>query len=193
MSSIKLVGSTSGEITISAPAVAGTNTLTLPANTGTIVTSASGVGDLPSTIAGPAFSAWQSVQQTGITVNTWTKVTLTTETFDTNSNYDTSTSKFTPTVAGYYYITGSVTIVGANSAYYVIGAIYKNGTQYSQFSPVSGGGSYYPTSGPFGNIVYFNGTTDYVELYVFGSAGGAFDTFNNAVNTNFSGHLVRAA
>ena len=130
MSSIKLVGSTSGEITISAPAVAGTNTLTLPANTGTIVTSASGAGDLPSTIAGPAFSAWQSVQQTGITVNTWTKVTLTTETFDTNSNYDTSTSKFTPTVAGYYYITGSVTIVGANSAYYVIGAIYKNGTQY---------------------------------------------------------------
>ena len=31
MSSIKLQGSTSGEITISAPAVAGTNTLTLPA------------------------------------------------------------------------------------------------------------------------------------------------------------------
>ena len=36
MSSIKLKGSTSGDITISAPAVAGTNTLTLPAQTGTV-------------------------------------------------------------------------------------------------------------------------------------------------------------
>ena len=38
MASIKLTGDTSGEITISAPAVAGTNTLTLPAETGNIIT-----------------------------------------------------------------------------------------------------------------------------------------------------------
>lgn len=38
MSSIKLKGDTSGEITIDAPAVSGTNTLTLPAETGTLVT-----------------------------------------------------------------------------------------------------------------------------------------------------------
>lgn len=38
MASIKLTGDTSGEITISAPAVAGTNTLTLPASTGNILT-----------------------------------------------------------------------------------------------------------------------------------------------------------
>ena len=39
MASIKLTGDTSGEITISAPAVAGTNTLTLPATTGSLMTS----------------------------------------------------------------------------------------------------------------------------------------------------------
>jgi hypothetical protein len=39
MASIKLTGDTSGEITISAPAVAGTNTITLPASTGTMITS----------------------------------------------------------------------------------------------------------------------------------------------------------
>ena len=38
MASIKLTGDTSGEITISAPAVAGTNTLTLPATTQTLAT-----------------------------------------------------------------------------------------------------------------------------------------------------------
>ncbi len=41
MASIKLKGSTSGDITISAPAVAGTNTLTLPAETGNILTDGS--------------------------------------------------------------------------------------------------------------------------------------------------------
>jgi len=38
MASIKLKGDTSGEITISAPAVAGTNTLTIPASSGNILT-----------------------------------------------------------------------------------------------------------------------------------------------------------
>jgi hypothetical protein len=40
MASIKLQGDTSGELTISAPAVAGTNTLTLPASTSTLATTA---------------------------------------------------------------------------------------------------------------------------------------------------------
>ena len=44
MSSIKLKGDTSGEILLDAPAVAGTNTLTLPAETGTLVTQNSLVG-----------------------------------------------------------------------------------------------------------------------------------------------------
>ena len=41
MASIKLKGDTSGEITISAPAVAGTNTLTIPAETGNVLTDGS--------------------------------------------------------------------------------------------------------------------------------------------------------
>ncbi len=53
MASIKLQGDTSGELTISAPAVAGTNTLTLPASSGTLLDSTSTLdatkltGDLP--------------------------------------------------------------------------------------------------------------------------------------------------
>jgi len=38
MSSVVISGDTSGAITLSAPAVAGTNTLTLPASTGTVLT-----------------------------------------------------------------------------------------------------------------------------------------------------------
>ena len=51
---------------------------------------------------GPAFSAYQSTQQTGISSATFTKVNFQTEEFDTNSNFASST--FTPTIAGYYQI-----------------------------------------------------------------------------------------
>lgn len=41
MASIVVAGDTSGSITLAAPAVAGTNTITLPTNTGTMITTAS--------------------------------------------------------------------------------------------------------------------------------------------------------
>ena len=46
MSSLKLQGATSGEITVTVPSVSGTNTLTLPANTGTLMTSTYTSGDV---------------------------------------------------------------------------------------------------------------------------------------------------
>lgn len=146
--------------------------------------------DLASGVSGtgPAFSAYQSTQQTGVTANTWTKVNLTTEIFDTNNNF--ASSRFTPTVAGYYQINGTVTLTGGNSAYYVQAGIYKNGSSVSSGSAVVGNGSFYPQS-TCGVTVYLNGSTDYVELYVFGSAGGAFSVYNALTNTNLSGCLVR--
>ena len=64
MADIVLTGNTSGAITVAAPAVAGTNTITLPAETGTIVTSATAAADVPkptalSTASGsaPSYSA----------------------------------------------------------------------------------------------------------------------------------------
>ena len=53
MADIVLTGDTSGAITVAAPAVAGTNTLTLPASTGTLLTTTgdgSGLTNLPSAI-----------------------------------------------------------------------------------------------------------------------------------------------
>jgi len=138
----------------------------------------------------PAFSAYQSVQQTGIAATTWTKITLTTENFDTNSNY--ASSRFTPTVAGYYQINGTITLVGANATYFVFCNLYKNGVIYAQSAPTLGGTSFYPTSG-CGAVIYLNGSTDYVELYAFGSAGGSWNTYNTQENTNFSGAMIRSA
>jgi len=61
MSTIVLSGDTSGAITIAAPAVAGTNTLSLPANTGTLITTGTSTRVIPAG-AVPAGSIIQVVQ-----------------------------------------------------------------------------------------------------------------------------------
>jgi hypothetical protein len=59
MSSIVVSGDTSGSITLAVPAVAGTNTITFPASTGTVITTASTSG-IPNTIN------WTTVQTASV-------------------------------------------------------------------------------------------------------------------------------
>jgi hypothetical protein len=186
MSSVVISGNTSGTITLDAPAVAGTTTLTLPTTNGTIITTGSTFAG-----TGPTFSYYQSTQQTNITSATWTKVTFTTSLFDTTSGMYAS-SRFTPTVAGYYQANASVQLVGANAAYYLSTAIYKNGSAYSQNTLANGNSTFYPQS-TGSSIVYLNGSTDYIEIYAFGSASGNWNVYNTQAGTYFNAALVRAA
>ena len=191
MASIKLQGDTSGELTISAPAVAGTNTLTLPASTGTVLTSISPSSDLPSSINGPSFKAVMSAV-TAISNAGATKLVLNLEEWDTNSNYDSATNyRFTPTVAGYYLITGSMFMSTATTARVGV-AIYKNGSEHAwQFTAgVSSGGGANPQ---VSTIVYANGSSDYFELYAAQDYTSSVNASNNSVLTWFSGALVRSA
>ena len=132
---------------------------------------------------GPAFSAYQSAAQT-LTSSTFTKITFTTEVFDTNNNFASST--FTPTVAGYYQINCGISV--GTTANVIILLIYKNGsniyksvnTNPSTVSTVSGSG-----------LVYCNGSTDYIEVYGLFVVGQAMAT--GQAETYFNGALVRAA
>jgi hypothetical protein len=121
---------------------------------------ASGVGG-----TGPAFSAYANANQT-ITSNTFTKIQINTEEFDTNSNFDSTTNyRFTPTVAGYYQVNGSVNNYSSTSPTRVLAVIYKNGTAYKRFfdGAVSTGTFYATSEGSA--LVYLNGSSDYIELY----------------------------
>src|SRR5210317_1842477 len=63
----------------------------------------------------PAFQAKMSGNQS-ISDNVYTKVEFDTEDYDTNSMYDTSTYRFTPTTAGKYYVYTYASLSGeANS------------------------------------------------------------------------------
>ena len=169
MASIVVSGDTSGAITLSAPSVAGTNTITFPAATGTAMVS----GNMP------AFSAYQSSSQT-LSVATLTKILLQTEEFDTNNNFASST--FTPTVAGYYQVTASIR--GGNTQ--IRTYIYKNGSQYKLGTDISAA-----FNAMAGTLVYCNGSTDYIEFYALFVGGGA--TSAASAETWFNGCLVRAA
>lgn len=186
---LKLNSSGGGSVTLQEPTTSSNRTLTLPDNTGTVITTASTFAG-----TGPAFSAYPSVDQS-FSGSTWTKVTFGTEGFDTNSNF--ASSRFTPTVAGYYQINASIFLSYTSSAPSIIlTAIYKNGSGYRSGYSANAGGS---ASGPYGafqisDIVYLNGSTDYVEIYVWSNSATAFvDAAVSSVPTAFfSGALVRA-
>jgi len=114
----------------------------------------------------PAFQAKMSGNQS-ISDNVYTKVEFDTEDYDTNSMYDTSTYRFTPTIAGKYYVyTYAGLSAEANSE--LINAklsIYLNGTQHL-FGYMSMSSNYteivnITTVG----VVDMNGSTDYIEVY----------------------------
>jgi hypothetical protein len=180
MSSLVISGDTSGQVSLTVPAVAGTNTVTIAAQTGTL------------NAAGPAFNAYLSATQ-NVSASTFTKIQLNAEVFDTNSNFDSTTNyRFTPTVAGYYLFQGSVILQqtsGTGSVALV--AIYKNGSNISQneLTSVYSSGLTLQTF----ILVSMNGTTDYVELYAYTNAVVGPSLAPGANTTWFNGYLVRGA
>jgi hypothetical protein len=173
---------------LSAPATNTDRTLTLPDNSGTLITTASTFAG-----TGPAFSAYQSTQQTNITTFVQTKVLFQTEEFDTNGNYATGTSRFTPTVAGYYQVSSTVTVASNSNSSFSLTTIYKNGVSLKSGSLSVGISTAFPRSN-ISALVFMNGSTDYLEAYVFGTdVGGNFATSAQVETTFFQAALVRAA
>ena len=139
--------------------------------------------------AAPAFSAYQTTAQT-LSSATVTKITFDTEEFDTNNTF--ASSRFTPSVAGYYLVSGHAQ---PNATYTAgIQAIYKNGSVYRY-------GSYNANATGVAQpsmtcLVYCNGTSDYVEFYASFTAGQDTAGVSNAgtfAMTWFQGHMARAA
>jgi hypothetical protein len=190
MSAIKLATPSSGSISLSPANTASNLTITVPASTSTMLTSTSSASDLPSSINGPAFSAYQNSNQT-ITTSTWTKINFDTEEFDTNSNYNNATYRFTPTVAGYYQVNGSINFSNSATNTANIIAIYKNGTEFKRTSlqTVSVVGQNICV----GCLIYMNGSTDYIECYGFQNTGSNVTAFGSNNATIFSASLVRSA
>ena len=127
-----------------------------------------------------AFKAYGSGNLT-VTASTFTKVPLNTTLFDTDSAFNTTNSRYQPTVAGYYTITGQVYASG--SATRLLPAIYKNGALYAYGTDLST--TIYGAL--VSDTVYLNGSTDYVELWAYSTTTPL--TGGSSVQTFLSGRL----
>jgi hypothetical protein len=142
-------------------------------------------------VNGPAFRAYIDSSQT-ITSGSQQKVTFGTETFDTNANF--ASSRFTPTVEGYYQLNATVRISGSSGLGEIMLTIWKNGSEYARGTNEQGteqGNNFY--SMQVSDLAYANGSSDYFEIYIQQTTGGNRDTTAGSNISYFSGSMVRGA
>jgi hypothetical protein len=187
MSKVKIEGNASGTgtLTIAAPNTNTDRTLTLPDGAGEILTNASEI------ISAPAFAAdtngTQSLPNITTTVANYGSVD-----FDTNSCYDSSTSRFTPNVEGYYYVSGCLFFASSSAGVVNSLSIYKNGSRVVAGDQNSDGTARCSFCSA---LVYLNGTTDYVDMRAYQSSGGNLNIGeSSAYNiSQFSAFMARRA
>jgi hypothetical protein len=183
MSKVTIAGDVNGTgvFTIASPNSNTNRTITLPDATGTLLSTAT--PGVP--IGGPAFSAYQSTAQS-ITNSTFVKIAFQAKEFDTNACYDAVTNyRFTPTVSGYYQISGAIAYI--NTSQDALVTLYKNGSEFKRGNYSRGANSCVSA------LVYLNGSTDYVEAYTYQSSGGALNTPLSPAGIYFQAALVRSA
>jgi hypothetical protein len=145
-------------------------------------------------VNGPAFSAYANATLQTITSGSQQKVLFQTEEFDTNSNF--ASSRFTPTIEGYYQLNSEVRLDGASGTGEIMIVLYKNGTEYKRGTNQSGtqiASSFWAMQ--VSSLVYANGTTDYFEIYVQQTSGSSVTVtaVNNPAITWFNGCMLRGA
>ena len=133
----------------------------------------------------PAFEAYLGSNQS-LSAATTTKIEFDNAVFNVNSNFDTSNNRFQPNVAGYYQINSSV-YASVNGRALI--RLYKNGASYKYGTDIS------PTTARLIScswFVYLNGTTDYLEIYLWRETAGNV-LGSNTQYSLFSGFLVQQA
>jgi len=131
----------------------------------------------------PAFSAYSTVG-TSVADSTFIKLTSNTTRFDTNTNY--ASSRFTPTVAGYYQINAVIAIASSATGYTQFN-FYKNGSSYFG-GPATSNVTFGPNAAG-STLISLNGSTDYVEIYAFQNTGLTV----TLTIKDFNGFLARSA
>jgi len=131
----------------------------------------------------PNFRATMS-SGTSLPDSTFTKLTFNTETYDTDSCYNTTNYRFTPTTSGKYLVIASVNVSSGNAtSSTTICSIYKNGSEHSRANIVLSNS----TSNPITvSLIELNGSSDYVEAFAYQGTGGTTTTYTGAEQTYFS-------
>ena len=156
-----------------------TELATQPAGTDEIVLSDAGVLkrlDIKHIQNTPSFYAELSSNQS-INSGSWTKVTFDSEKHDSDGTF--ASNRFTPAVAGTYFVTAQVAIDELADGKVAYTAIYFNGSHASGNSGTATvGGS--TTSTASVNMLLTFDTDDYVEVYAYHNHGSARNAIGNS-------------
>ncbi len=136
------------------------------------------------------FKSYQSISQS-VPDATLTKITLDSEDYDTDSAFDTATSRFQPSTAGYYIISAACVInhPGGIPGKRVIVRIDKNGSAYANLF-VAGISDSSSSGGGGATTVHMNGTTDYIEMFLLQGTGLSLSTSAVSFGTYMSGSFL---
>lgn len=131
------------------------------------------------------------IQQTGMAVTAFNKINLNNEVFDQDGWFDSAINfRFTPQVGGWYNFNASCFADSISATESPILSIYKNGTAHLKGNYLTlSAGALSSYVAQCGGLIFLNGSTDYVELFIYLPAGGTTVNGNSAL-TFLSGHLV---
>ena len=138
----------------------------------------------------PAFHATMSTQTLSDGSNTL--LNFNTVVFDTNSNYDTTNKRFTPTVAGKYFIHVSLLYSKASSVAGVQVRVRKNGSdafRTLQAHFYGNDNQNYMASG----IISCNGSGDYIDVSAQQDSGSSVNVDGSTTFTFFQGYKLIGA
>jgi hypothetical protein len=119
----------------------------------------------------PAVPTFHSSGDTqAITTATLTKKTLTSPTIDTDSGFDDTNNRYTPNTAGTYLVTASVVYNTLADQKSCLTSISKNGSEVARTECISSSATYNITAVVVA-LVAMNGSSDYVEIFVYHDTG----------------------
>lgn len=143
-----------------------------------------GTGDQPTPVTKIGFSAYRSVDSASIPASTFTKVTMDSEEYDLNNDFDLTTSTFTAPVDGIYFFTSQIEVQPADKRYLL--TLYRNGSEYKRGTDLDAT----VAQGQVVSCVTKLVATDYIELYMWHDVAGVIDGTGTGEFCSFQGHLI---
>ncbi len=140
----------------------------------------------------PCFAAnLNGVDQTGIVTATITQLQFSNIVFDSHGDYDDTTYRFTPTVAGVYRFTVAVEVKAMADTKIVTVTLYKGVTAIAAQKIQASSTTSAQAAVNF--MAQANGSTDYFTAYVTQDSGGNKDVDGSNTKTFFQGNWVGVA
>jgi hypothetical protein len=141
----------------------------------------------------PAFEAILTDNSQTIADNTVVKVAFSNKLLDTNDCYDTTNYRFTPTVAGTYFVYARVAVNSNASANLqnCYAFIRKNGTSVHNTHFNHDGNNQRFTTANVNGFVTLNGSSDYVEIFTqMADSSGSADVYGDGRYSAFGGYKL---